>query len=48
MDEILEVRWNDGFHNEDIAEQFTDLGEAQTRVREIREKYGQSPRIWRK
>jgi len=49
MDEILEVRWNDGVHDEDIVEQFTDLNEALTRVREIRAKYeGQFPRIWRK
>jgi hypothetical protein len=49
MDEILEVRWNDGINDEDIIEQFTDLGEAQKRVREIRAKYdNQSPRIWRK
>jgi len=48
MDEILEVRWNDQIHDEDIVEQFTDLAEAQSRVREIRAKYGQFPRIWRK
>jgi len=48
MDEILEVRWNDGVHDEDIVEQFDNLRDAQARVREIHEKYGQSPRIWRK
>jgi hypothetical protein len=48
VDEILEVVWYDSVHDKDVVELFTDFGEAQERVREIREKYKQSPRIWRR